>query len=91
MIQSIPTVNLFYLLSGETRESFHPGIEVNTTVINIRKGQGLTVRLDNNMIGTIGRGEFSDNSRDFDNIEGRVNIVMVYLNWSLDLSPSLPL
>lgn len=78
MRDSITNLNpedLFYMISGETRESFHKGTEVTATVIRVFDGKRIAVRLDNNLMGTISGRDFSDKPSDIEiasNIVGAV-------------------
>ena len=60
------------MIAGETKESFHEGTEVSTTVVRVYDGKRIVVRLDNNLMGTINGSAFSDKKSD---IEIASNIV----------------
>ena len=63
---SLSPEQLFYLLSGETEESFRVGSLVIARVIRIIEGQKILVKLDNNLMGVINGPDFSDNRQDIE-------------------------
>ena len=65
-IGDLPREKLFYMIAGETKESFHVGTEVSAKVIRVFEGSRIAVRLDNNLLGTIPGAEFSDKPKDID-------------------------
>ena len=65
MISSLSPEQLFYLLSGETEESFRVGSLVIARVIRVIEGQ-ILVKLDNNLMGVINGPDFSDNRQDIE-------------------------
>ena len=77
MISSLPHEQLFYMIAGETKESFHVGTEVSATVIRVYEGQRIAVRLDNNLMGTIPRNEFSDKASDIEIASSIVSSVAI--------------
>lgn len=79
-ITNLSPEELFYIIAGETKESFHKGTEVTATVIRVYDGKRILVRLDNNLMGTISGNEFSDKASDIEiasNIVGAVRDVFV--------------
>ena len=75
-IGSLPRKVLFYMIAGETKESFHEGTEVSTTVIRVYDGKRIAVRLDNNLMGTINGSDFSDKKSDIDIASNIVSSVL---------------
>ena len=67
--------DLFYLLAGESRETFHVGSEVVARVTRVVDSVRILVRLDNSLQGNIGAQDFSDNPRDIDMASNLVEVV----------------
>ena len=65
-IGSLPTEKLFFLLSGETEQSFCVGSLVLARVIRIFEGQKVLTKLDNGLLGVINGPDFSDNAQDIE-------------------------
>lgn len=83
-IGNLPREALFYMIAGETKESFHEGTEVSTTVVRVYDGKRIVVRLDNNLMGTINGSDFSDKKSDIEiasNIVSPVFISFILINY----------
>lgn len=73
--RSVSGEDLFYLLAGESRETFHVGSEVVARVTRVMDSLRILVRLDNSLQGSIGAQDFSDNPRDIDMASNLVEVV----------------
>lgn len=63
---ALPPERLFFLLSGETEQSFRVGSLVLARVIRIFEGQKVLTKLDNGLLGVINGSDFSDNAQDIE-------------------------